>query len=119
MNSCKGKMAQVVISCKCHQDFPPVLMSTHEMDISSSFTQLGISELFNLSWKNHILSIATHLRNLASSLKPIAFSLLLSYWLYTNLRFLLLWSTAPMFGVVLPDLLYIFLTKSSPKSSIL
>ena len=35
-------------------------MSGHELDISSSFTQLGVSVLSNLSWKTHIHSIAKH-----------------------------------------------------------
>ena len=32
------KTTQVVISRKHHQDFPPVLMNGHNLDISSSFT---------------------------------------------------------------------------------
>ena len=40
--------------------FPPVFMSGHELDISSSFTQLGLSVSSNLSWKTHIHSIAKH-----------------------------------------------------------
>ena len=35
-------------------------MSGHEVDISSSFTQLGLSVSSNLSWNTHILSIAKH-----------------------------------------------------------
>ena len=35
-------------------------MSGHELDISSSFTQLGLSVSSNLSWKTHIHSIAKH-----------------------------------------------------------
>ena len=61
-----------------------------------------------------------HLRNLVSSLDPVAFSLLLNCWLYTNLRFVLLCSTVPMFGVVLPNLLYVLLTspvQTSPNLS--
>ena len=38
-----GKTTQVVISRKHHRDFPPVFMSDHELDILSSFTQLGLS----------------------------------------------------------------------------
>ena len=54
------KTTQVVISRKHHQDFPPVLMNGHKLDISSSFTQLGISVSSNLTWKPHIISIAKH-----------------------------------------------------------
>ena len=35
-------------------------MSGHELGISSSFTQLGLSVSSNLSWKTHIHSIAKH-----------------------------------------------------------
>ena len=35
-------------------------MSGHELDISSSFTQLGLSVSSNLSWKTHIHSTAKH-----------------------------------------------------------
>ena len=56
----QGKTTQVVISRKRHQDFPPVFMSGLELDISSSFTQLGLSVSSSLSWKTHIHSIAKH-----------------------------------------------------------
>ena len=56
----QGKTTQVIISRKRHQDFPPVFMRGHELDISSSFTQLGLSVSSNLSWKTHIYSIAKH-----------------------------------------------------------
>ena len=59
-----------------------------------------------------------HLRNLAVSLEPVVISHLLNYWLYTNPRFVLLWSTALMSGVVLLNLLSIFLTESSLKLSV-
>ena len=35
-------------------------MSGHELDISSIFTQLGLSVSSNLSWKTHIHSTAKH-----------------------------------------------------------
>ena len=56
----QGKTTQVVISRKHHSDFPPVFMSGHELDISSSFTQLGLSVSSNLSWKTYIHSTAKH-----------------------------------------------------------
>ena len=37
------KTTQVVISRKHHQDFTPVFMNGHKLDISSSFTPLGLS----------------------------------------------------------------------------
>ena len=60
---------QVVTSRKHHQDFPPVFMNGHKLDISSSITQLGLSISSNLSWKPHINSIAKH-----ASQKPGFFS---------------------------------------------
>ena len=49
-----------VISRKHNQHFPPVLMNGDEVDISASFTQLGISLSSNLTWKTHIHSLAKH-----------------------------------------------------------
>ena len=54
------KTTQVVKLRKHHQDFPPVFMNGHKLDISSSFTQLGLSVSSNLTWKPHIISIAKH-----------------------------------------------------------
>ena len=54
------KTTKVVISRKHLQDFSPVLMNGHKLDISSSFTQLGLSVSSNLTWKPHIISIAKH-----------------------------------------------------------
>ena len=54
------KTTQVVISHKHHQDFPPVFIKGHKLEISSSFTQLGLSISPNLIWKPHINSIAKH-----------------------------------------------------------
>ena len=45
-----GKTTQGAISRKHHRDFSPVCMSGDELDISSSFTQLGLSVSSNLSW---------------------------------------------------------------------
>ena len=54
------KTKQVVITRKHHQDFPPVFMNGHKLDISSSITQLGLSISSNLTWKPHITSISKH-----------------------------------------------------------
>ena len=54
------KTTQVAMSRKHHQDFPPVFMNDHKLNISSSFTQLGLSISSNLTWKPHINSIAKH-----------------------------------------------------------
>ena len=51
---------KVVLSCKHHQDFLPVFMNGHKLEISSSVTQLGLSISCNLTWKPHINSIAKH-----------------------------------------------------------
>jgi len=58
--SSEEKTTQVVISRKNHQDFPPIFINGHKLDISSSFTQLGLSISSNLTWKPHINSIAKH-----------------------------------------------------------
>ena len=47
------------MSCKHYQDFPPVFMNSHMLDISS-FTQLGPPISSNLTWKPHIHSIVMH-----------------------------------------------------------
>ena len=70
----QGKMKQVVISRKRHQDFPPVFVSGHELDISSSFTQLGLQcHLIFLGKPTSTPLLNIHLRNLASSLEPVVF----------------------------------------------
>ena len=48
------------INASYHQDFPPDFMNGHKLEISSSFTQLGLSVSSNLTWKPHINSIAKH-----------------------------------------------------------
>ena len=48
------------MSRKHHQDFPPVFMNDHKLDISSSFIQLGLPVSSNLTLKPHINSIAKH-----------------------------------------------------------
>ena len=47
-------------SQKHHQDFPPVFMNGHKLEISSSFTQLILSVSSNLIWKPRINSLAKH-----------------------------------------------------------
>ena len=54
------KTKQAVVSRKCNQDFPPVLMNGDVLDTSASFTQLGLSLSSNLTWKTHIHSLAKH-----------------------------------------------------------
>ena len=74
-------------------------MNGYILDISSFFTQLGLTISSNLSWKPHIHTIAKNeLRNSGFFLEAVAISHLLSCQLYTNPRFVLLWSTAPMSG---------------------
>ena len=48
------------MSRKHHQEFHPVFINSHKLDISSSITQLGLSISSNLTWKPHINSIAKH-----------------------------------------------------------
>ena len=54
------KKKHVVISSKHHQDYPPVFMNGHKLDISSSITELSRSMSSNLTWKPHINSRAKH-----------------------------------------------------------
>ena len=56
----QSKTKQAVISCKRNQNFPPVLVNGDELNISASFTQLGLSLSSNLAWKTHIHSLAKH-----------------------------------------------------------
>ena len=71
----QGKTTQVVILRKHHQEFPPVFTNGCELDISSFFTQLGLSITSNLTLKPSIHSIASiHLRNSAFFLEPMAIS---------------------------------------------
>ena len=74
------KTTQVVISRKHHHDFPPVFMNGHKLDISFSFTQHGLSNSSNLTWKPISIPLQTmHLRNLAFFLEPVAISHHLNY----------------------------------------
>ena len=74
------KTKQVVISRKHHQDFPPVFMNGHKLDISSAITQFDFSISSNLIWKPHINSIAKHAtQELGFFLEPVAISHLLNY----------------------------------------
>ena len=113
------KTTQIVIPLKHHQDFPLVFMNSRELDISSTFTQLGISILSNLTWKPHTHSIAQHasqkLGFLSRACGYFSPSQLLTIY---NPRFIFLWSTALMSRVVLLNLLSIFLTGSSLKLSV-
>jgi len=54
------KTKQVVISRTHHQDFSPVLMNGHKLDISSSFPQFRLSISSNFTWRPNINSIAKH-----------------------------------------------------------
>ena len=56
----QGKTTQFVISCKHNQDPPLIFMNGCELDISSSFNELGLSISSSLTWKPHSHSIAKH-----------------------------------------------------------
>ena len=56
----QGKKKQAVISRRRNQNFPAVFMNSDKLDTSASFTQLGLSLSFNLTWKTHIHSLAKH-----------------------------------------------------------
>ena len=58
---------QVVITRKHHQDFPPVFMNGHKLDISSSITQFGLSISSNLTWERLINN-----SNLTNSLQSLS-----------------------------------------------
>ena len=56
----QSKTKQAVISSKRNQNFPAVFMNGDKLDTSASFTQLGLSLSYNLTWKTHIHSLAKH-----------------------------------------------------------
>ena len=56
----QSRTKQAVISRKRNQNFPAVFMNGDELDTSASFTQLGLSLSYNLTWKTHIHSLAKH-----------------------------------------------------------
>ena len=86
----QSKMKQAVISRKRYQNFPSVLMNGDELDNSASFTQLGLSLSSNLTWKTHIHSLANmHLKSSVSLPEPAGFSLL-TFYLYTSPKSVLL-----------------------------
>ena len=56
----QSKTKQAVISRKLNQNFPSVLMNGDELDTLTSFTQLGLSLLSNLTWNTYIHFLAKH-----------------------------------------------------------
>ena len=113
------KTTQVVISRKHHQDFPPVFMNGHKLDISSSFTQLGLSVSSNLTWKPHINSIAKHayqklgfLSRAHGYFSPSQLLTIYKSQIRPSLEY------CSHVWVVLLNLLSIFLTESSLKLSV-
>ena len=94
-------------------------MNGHKLDISSSFTQLGLSASSNLTWKPHIISIAKY-----ASQKLGFPSRARSYFSPSQLLTIYKSQIRPsleycsMSGVVLLNLLSIFLTESSLKLSV-
>ena len=56
----QSKTKQAIISRKCNQNVPPVLMNGDELDTSTAFTQRGFSLSSNLTWKTHIHALAKH-----------------------------------------------------------
>ena len=115
----KEKTKQVVISRKHHQDFPPVFMNGHKLEISSSITQLGLFISSNLTWKPHINSIAKH-----ASQKLGFLSRVRGYFSPSQLLTIYKSQIRPSLEycshvwVVLLNLLSIFLTESSLKLSV-
>ena len=87
----QSKTKQAVISRKRNQNFPPVLMNGDELDISTSFTQLGPSfHLISLGKHTSIPLLNLHLKSSVSSPEPAAFSHLLTFYLYTSPKSVLL-----------------------------
>ena len=110
----------VFISRKHHQDFPPIFMNGHELDISTSFTQLCLAVSSNLIWKPHVHSIVKHasqkLGFLSRACGFFSASQLLTIY-KSRIRPSLV--HCPMFGVVVLNLHSIFLAKSNLNSSVL
>ena len=87
----QSKTKQAVISCKRNQNFPAAFMNGDELDTSASLTQLGRSLSSNLTWKlTSIPLLNTHLKSLVSSPEPAGFSHLLTFYLYTSPKSVLL-----------------------------
>ena len=80
-------------------------MNGHKLVISSSITQLSLSIPSNLTWKPQINSIAKHASQKLGFLSRARGYFLLSQLLTNNPRFVLLWSTALVSGMVLLNLL--------------
>ena len=80
---------------------------SHNLILLYCLTSLG--KLTSISLLN------MHLRSSVFSPEPAGISHLLTFWPYTILKSVLIYSTAPTSGVVLQNPLSVFLTKSSPK----
>ena len=82
----QSKTKQAVMSRKRNQNFPPVLMNGDELDTSASLTQLGLSLSSNLTGP----LLKMHLKSSVSSPEPVGFSHLLTLYLYTSPKSVLL-----------------------------
>ena len=87
----QSKTKQAVISINRSQNFPPVLMNGGELDTSASFTQLGLSLSSNLICKPTSFPLKSmHLKSSVFSPEPAGFSHLLTFYLYTSPKSVLL-----------------------------
>ena len=87
----QSKTKQTVISRKRNQNFPAVFMNGDELDTYTSFTQLGLSLSSNLNWKHTSTPLQSmHLESSVSSPEPAGLSHLLTFYLYTSPKSVLL-----------------------------
>ena len=113
----ESKTKKAVISRKRNQDFLPAVMNGDQLDTSASFTHLGLSLSSNLTRKTHVHTLAKHASQKLGFLARVrgyfSSSHLLS--IYKSQIRLSLEYCSPTSGVILQNLLSVFLTKSSPK----
>ena len=87
----QSKTKQAAVSCKRNQKFPSILMNGDELNTSASFTLLGPSLSSNLTWKlTSIPLLSMHRKSLASLPEPAGFSHLLTFYLNTSPKSVLL-----------------------------
>ena len=113
--NCYRNILSVVVAS--YPDFPPVPMNGSKLYAHTSFKELRLSASPNLTWKTHIHSLAKHasqkLGFLARARGFFSSSHLLTIYksqIRPSVEYCL-----PRPGVVLQNLLSVFLTKSSPK----
>ena len=87
----QSKTKQAVISRKRSQNFPAVFMNGDKLETLASLTQLGhLFHLISLGKLTSIPLLNMHLKSSVSSPEPVGFSHLLTFYLYTSPKSVLL-----------------------------